>query len=254
MRYVVLGKNGFIGRNIFDYLLARVGPRSVIGFDRKAVDFTKPSTFNHYAPEANDIIIDCIARIDGNEQEVNEVNYAGFSRFIEYVKGTSVDFRYVYFSAYSTCIPEIVNSNHYIKSKYNAEKYLTDNVKDFKIIRLLFPFGKGESKNRLISRLIGKIKSGETISIDRLTLNLTPITMFKEDLNRLINIPGTELNYSNNIETYLPDVVNYMQEQMGIDRPVHITDKEFKIVVDSPFGGIHSMDEIYSEIKSMLNE
>jgi nucleoside-diphosphate-sugar epimerase len=254
MRYVVLGKNGFIGRNIFDYLLARNGPGSVIGFDRKVVDFTKPSTFSNYTPETGDIIIDCIARIDGNELEINEVNYYGFSSFIDYLKNTSIDFKYVYFSTYSTCLPEIIASNVYVRSKFLAEKYLRENSTNYQVIRLIFPFGKGEAKNRLISRLIGKIKSGETISIDRLTLNLTPITMFKEDLNRLINIPGTELNYSNNIETYLPDVVNYMQEQMGIDRPVHITDKEFKIVVDSPFGGIHSMNEIYSEIKSMLDE
>ncbi len=254
MRLIVLGINGFIGRNVFNFINVGTPSYNVIGFDRSAIDFTKPETFVNYSPLNGDVIIDCIARIDGDEQEVNAVNYSGFSRFIDYLKIFDVAYRYVYFSTYSTCIPEIVSSNGYVKSKYLAEKYLKDNIIAHKIIRLIFPFGRGENSNRLISRLIGKVKSGEMISVDKLKLNLTPMPALLNDFWRIIDHTETEINYSNNIETFLPDIVTFMQESLGIKKALLINDKELTIAVNSTLGGNYSENDIYREIKLMLHE
>lgn len=254
MRLIVLGINGFIGRNVFNFISMASPSYNVLGFDRSVIDFTKPETFSNYSPLSEDIIIDCIAKIDGDEQEVNAVNYSGFSRFIEYLKNFDVAYRYVYFSTYSTCIPEIVNSNAYVKSKHLAEAFLKGNIITHKIIRLIFPFGRGENSNRLISRLIGKVKSGEKISVDKLKLNLTPMTAFLNDFWRMIDHPEQEINYSNNIETFLPDIVTFIQESLGMEKALVINDKELRIVVRSTLDGKYSENDIYREIKLMLHE
>jgi nucleoside-diphosphate-sugar epimerase len=254
MRLIVLGFNGFIGRNVFNFINVAAPSYNVIGFDRSVIDFTKPETFVNYTPLNGDVIIDCIARIDGDEQEVNAVNYSGFSRFIDYLKEIGVAYRYVYFSTYSTCVPEIVNSNGYVKSKYLAEKYLKENIIAYKIIRLIFPFGRGENSNRLVSRLIGKVKSGKMISVDKLILNLTPMPALLNDFWRMIDHPEKEVNYSNNIEIFLPDIVTFMQESIGMEKALVINDKELRIVVNSTLGGKYSENDIYKEIKLMLHE
>jgi nucleoside-diphosphate-sugar epimerase len=164
-----------------------------------------------------------------------------------------VKYKYVYFSTYATCLDNLVNSNTYVRSKYLAEQYLKKNTSSYKIIRLIFPFGKEEHKNRLLSRIIGKIKSGEKISVDRLTLNLTPISDIQNNFWRLLESPLKEINLSNGIEIFFPDLVEFLYKACSKVSNFNITDKELKIVSNSSFAG-STRDDIYKEIALMTNE
>ncbi len=252
MRLIILGQNGFIGSHLYNFIEKQ--NTELLGFKKHSLDFCKPETFSAYLPANEDIIVDCVAKIDGNENDINSVNKTGLKDFISYLNSCSIKFRYVYFSTYATCIPELVSSNIYARSKFLAEEIVRKNTVDYKIVRLIFPFGKSEGKNRLISRMINKIKSGEKISVDRLTLNLTPIADLQNHFFELINSAKKEINFSNGIEFYFPDIINFIFNQLSLKPDFVTTDKELKITVPSPLAALFSQDTVYSEIASMLHD
>ena len=252
MRTVILGAGGFLGSRLLRYL--QQNDSDVIGYGRADIDFTMPSTFKNYQPKPGDVIVDCVARIDGSEADIEEVNVSGLEQFIKYIKQYNVPFRYIYFSTYSTQLATLVKSNAYIRSKYKAELYIRDQVTDYQIIRLVFLFGKGENKNRLISRMIGKIKTGEPLTIDKLTLNLTTSADILEHFDDMLKYPSREINFSNNIEFYFPDVVQFMAECMGQKADVLISDKELNLTFPSTVPVRASREGILNEIAEMVYE
>lgn len=252
MRLIILGLNGFVGCHLYRFLSK--GKTELLGFNKDNLDFSRPDTFANYVPLHEDILIDCIAKIDGSEEEVNGVNLKGLTKFIEYLNTFNVTFKYVYFSTYATCLTQQVTSNSYVRSKFFAEEMIRKNVIDYKIIRLIFPFGKGENANRLISRILNKIQSREIISVDKFTLNLTPLNDLRENFSELINSPEKEINFSNGVEIFLPELIEFIYDQSGIEPKYSITDKEMKIVSPSTSALPVTKDAIYKEIMNMLHD
>lgn len=252
MRFILIGINGFVGSRLHEFLNGEI--TEVIGYSKSRLDFCNPATFENYRPLNDDIIIDCIARIDGNEADINAVNFTGLSGFIEYLNKLQVTYKYVYFSTYATCLKNLVDSNVYVRSKARAETFIKNNVTDYRIIRLIFPFGKGENKNRVVSRIINKIKAGETISVDKFRLNLTPFADIRNHFLELINSADREINFSNGIDLFFPDIVTFMFEQLGMEKKLAVTEKELTITVPAPLPGNFSEKAIYEELATMLHD
>lgn len=215
MKYFILGSNGFIGSNILKTL--KKLNLNVVGLDRKKFDITDENCYKNFE-FSNSIIIDAIASIDSNSDEIYQVNVDGVKKFVSYLKLSCKDFKYVYISTTSTQIKEQVENSDYVKSKFLAENHIKDKLSNHQIIRLIFPFGKGENKNRLLSRLINKIKNGETLHIDNVSLNLTHISYLTDNFLEIIKSNSTEMNF-NDFKTYvLKDIIDLLYKLLDKEK------------------------------------
>lgn len=214
MKYYVLGANGFIGSNISKVL--KQSNFDVIELNRKKFDITNQSDYKKY-DFSDSIIIDSIASIDSEKSELFRINVDGLKNFINYLNLICKNFTYIYISTTSTQILSQVENNHYIKSKFLAEEHIKHYVKNYKIIRLIFPFGKGENSNRLISRLISKIKYNEQFSLDSVTLNLTPIELLNEHVIELLENNNREINFTDGNVYRLKDIVDFIYKELKIE-------------------------------------
>lgn len=214
MKYFVLGSNGFIGSNISKTL--KQLNLNVVELNKEKFDIANKNDYIKY-DFSNSIIIDSIASIDSNKSELFRVNVDGLKMFIDYLNLNCKGFKYIYISTTSTQIKEQVGSSEYVKSKFLAEKYIQENLNDYKIIRLIFPFGKGEKPNRLISRLISKIKQNEQLLIGNVTLNLTPIDLFNESIIDLISSNDKEINFTDGKVYRLKEIVEYLYELLKLE-------------------------------------
>lgn len=224
MKYIVLGNNGFIGNHIYNVL--KNNNLEVIGLSRNDFDITNESDYIKF-DFSNSTIIDCIASIDNAEKNF-EVNVTGLSSFIDYLKKSNFNFNYIYLSTTSTQIEEQVSTNSYIKSKLLGEEYIKKNVLNYKIIRLIFPFGKGENPDRLISRLTQRIKNNEMLYIDNVTLNLTPIDYLTNNILNLLSNKSTEINFTDGKVYKLKDIVDCLYEILH-QKPNYIYNEDHKI-------------------------
>jgi nucleoside-diphosphate-sugar epimerase len=187
----LIGSEGFIGKAVSDKLIKR---GNVYFLNRESLDLTNKSTFKDWDFE-NSIIIDAIAKIDGDSVEIYQNNYWCFIEFIKFLKINFSNINYIYLSTLSTLNVKVIQENIYVKSKYDAECYLRDNIENHKIIRLSYPFGPTENRNRLVSRLVNKVLNEELVAIKDLKLYLTPIDLFINDFLELLEDSKKEINY-----------------------------------------------------------
>lgn len=223
MTYIVLGSNGFIGSNIFNTL--KKNNLEVLGLSKQDFNMQNRSDYAKF-DFSNSIIIDCIASID-DKNAVFEVNVNGLKYFIDYLNLNHNNFKYIYFSTTSTQISEQVEQNDYVKSKFLAENYIKENVLDYKIIRLIFPFGKGENKNRLISRFINKIQNGEKLEIDNVSLNLTPISYLNDNFLDTVKNEFKDINFTDGKVYELKDVVDCIYKLLNIDKNYKFNEEKY---------------------------
>lgn len=225
MKYIVLGNHGFIGKNIFNVL--KKSNYDVLGLSRDSFDITDSNDYKKY-DFSNCIIIDCIASIDDIKNNF-KVNVDSLSNFINYLNQYAKSFKYIYFSTTSTQIDNQVLENSYVKSKYLAEEFIRQHLTDYKIIRLIFPFGIGENPNRLISRLSKKIKNKEQLKISNVTLNLTPIEFLKDKFLSLINDNQFEINFTDGKVYQLIDIVRLLYIKLNKAENYIIDDKKINL-------------------------
>jgi len=214
MKYVVLGKNSFVGKHLYQTL--KETNKKVVSLDKNDFDITNYSTYNKY-DFSNSIIIDCIASIDSDEQTIYKTNYLGLKQFITYLNSKKYNFKYIYFSTTSTQIEKEQKKTSYIASKLLAEEYISSNVYDYQIIRLTFPFGKGENKNRFISKLISKIKLNQKITINNVIMNLTPISFLQENFINLLESTKKEINFTDGKVYHIKDIVESLYKLLKIE-------------------------------------
>jgi len=209
-KYIVLGANGFVGSNISAYL--HENNFQVKALNRPELDLVKPESY-HATDFSNSVIFDCIARIDGTKEEIELTNNHGLTNFLEYLKKEHNNFTYIYFSTISILNREIIDKNVYVASKFNAEEFIKKTVTDHKIIRLSFPFGPGESPNRLFSRLINKLKKNEGLNIDDIKINVTPISGLIQWLPELTASKEKEINFTDGQVYSLAEIVTYLSKE-----------------------------------------
>ncbi len=259
-KVVILGARGFIGSAFTSALDGK--KFAVLTPKRDDFDMSDPSTFKN--TDFNDaIIIDCIAKIDGDKDLVLNSNYYNTKVFINYLKSTYEDrYRYIYLSSLSTLDKNLIASNSYILSKYKAESYIKEQVKDYKIIRISFPFGSGEKPQRLMSRLVNKAKHLEFIELDDIEIFLTPIEVFKSDCMELVENRESEINYLPLHPLRLEDVLKMIYGVLGVKENYSI--RERKELPDSTSGitrylvSKEPIEEqkkiIVTEIEKLVNE
>lgn len=251
MRWVILGAGGFVGSHLAGFL--NTHGHEVLALSRKDLDFLSPADFSGFLLRAGDRIVDCIAKIDGTPPEISAVNVAGLKAFISYLNDTGIAYQYIYLSTYSVLQPDVVMSNAYVQSKFEAEQVIKTLVGKHTIIRLIFPFGKGEGSNRLISRMITKVRNGENILADRLLLNLTPIDELTGHFVETVESGIGEINFSNGVEIFFPDLVSYMFKKLGKEEKMTISNKNISLVAPASFKSAGSKQKIYDTIETMLN-
>lgn len=221
-QYVVTGAGGFIGRAIVRHLEASAA--NVLAPDRHKFDLADAATYPAHS-FCNTIIVDCIAKIDGTGEERRSVNYDGLMSFIGYLNEQCPDqYRYVYFSTLSILDPALVAQNEYVNTKSMAEQLLRRQVKDYKIIRLSYPFGEGESSMRLISRLIKQIKNGEVLTLSNISVFLTPVQLLLDSMDMLLSLPQREINFLAGRAVTLEEIVLTIGDALGITPVYKVAD------------------------------
>ena len=214
MKIVVLGAEGFVGRHIVAGVQKTFG--QVFALSRKEFELGNVKHYSKFA-FSDTIIVDCISKIDGSPEDIYSNNHEDFKTFIDYLVKQDTSFRYVYLSTLSTNHSELTNTNAYVRSKYLAEQYLINNVKDYQIIKLSFPFGKGESANRFLSRIISKIMNNEPLLISNTDLSLMPVSYLQEDIVKILNSGFNILQYYNIHTIVLENLVKFIYKQLKIE-------------------------------------
>ncbi len=250
--FVVLGSSGFLGSNIKN-VLDKNGLLCK-SYMRAVFDMNDERTFKNVEliNSSEVTIIDCIARIDGNEFQLEKTNVTGFSKWINYLKQNFPKIKYTYLSSYSVLLSSIYTTNIYIRTKRTAEGILKNSGLNYKIIRLVFPFGKGESSNRLISRFIKKIHAGEKITIDSFSTNFTPITEFNSDCIELLKSNASEINYASSNLISLKELVEYMYFKLKNEPNYILSDKELIIEVKNNYKKNSDRLAVFLELNSLL--
>jgi nucleoside-diphosphate-sugar epimerase len=248
MKGIILGRNGFVGKN----LLLHFEKQGWQGLARPAFDICHPSTFSSLKlNEEDNLIVDCICKTE--EPFVRETNVEGLKNILAYLNREQKPYTYVYFSTYSVLYRDKYPDNVYVQSKYEAEEIVRNECKNFKIARLIHPFGAGENPNRLISRLLGKVFRQEIIQLDRLHLNLTPADCLPEALEKIIQSHRTEINLSTHHIYYLPEIVDFMGKILNKKPMYQLSEKILTVAADSDVEIDIPEEKVWQEIEKMAN-
>lgn len=243
---IVLGAGGFVGRQIFEALKVRFP--NTKGLLRGDFDIGNPETYATYNFK-NTTVIDCIAQIDGDFEALTRNNFDSLRRFADYIRGHATPARYIYLS--TTAADGAPSENAYVRSKQLAEDYLLQALPASRILRLSFPFGKGEKSNRLISRLILRIKNGEKLKLDNVTLNLTPVAFLTDHIEEIIFSDRPVINFGDGNPSKLHDIVERLHVSIG-KSPDYVLNSEriVDLEVKNPtlFKNVHNLDDALEEM------
>ncbi len=212
MKCLLIGSQGFVGKAVTQTFLQN--KFCVVGLSRPQFDITLPETYPRHI-NGFDTIIDAVSCIDSSPEQINDVNVEGLYKWINYLKSNNVNANYVYFSTISVLKKEQFPGNAYIQSKVQAEQLIGDNFSSHNIIRLTFPFGKGEKGTRLISRLISGVKNKEVLNVGNVRLQLTPISFLQKHIIELIQNPKKTVDFTDGVEYNLVDIVDYLYAQLN---------------------------------------
>lgn len=190
----ILGSNGFVASKI-SYELGK--NKEVINLAKPQFNLENPNCYEKFN-FTDSVIIDCITKYKGDKAEIQNNNYLGLSKFINFLNSTLTSFRYIYLSTQAIHFQNIVLKNNYVDSKLNAENLIQEKINNYLILRLSFPFGIGESNERLISNLIIKILRREEVIIDNISIIITPVEYVAEAMAQWIDIINKDVIDFNN--------------------------------------------------------
>lgn len=247
-KYVVLGCSGFLGKHLFN-AFKNFASNNLIALNRSNFDITDESTYDHFKPGAKYIFYDTINVNNGDVNLIQKVNVDGLSLFLNWLNDRNIEYHYVYYSTLSTLYDDVVSQNSYVQSKKNAESIIKIFCKKFTIIRLTFPFGENENPNRMLPRIITELKKGNSVTIDNLLINLTPVEeVIKFSLREALN--NSEVNFTDGNIYKLQEIVAYLAKGLGLRSDLVIYGKnEMDLSIKtSAFKSGYSFD-IYSMLK-----
>lgn len=243
----LLGSSSFIGKNIYSILRSNF---EVITLSRPQFDFLDPTTYLEI-DFSNSIIVDCINVNNGNTEQINECNIEGFKVFLDFLKDTTSNCKYLYFSTISVISDEICKANAYVNSKKIAEEYLENSGLIYHIVRLSFPIGKGENEMRLTTRLINSIKKNTELKLSDIKLNITPVNCIADQITNLVSFKSNLVTFlSNNKYTPLIDLVKAIETALGVKANYTIIGQNslFEPLTDKPISCELNLNKIVSEM------
>ncbi len=182
-KIVVTGGTGFVGRNLISMLstsdeVYNLGRNPNLNSNNVLWDF-KSDIDKIEFPSPTDTVIHCASIVNNSNytsREYMDINVLATLQLLEYCSKNGVKhfifistggvygFGEEAFKEECCCNPAGI----YNTSKYFAERLCMEysSKLDISILRLFFPYGKGQ-KGRLISNLAEKIKSGDEIIINK---------------------------------------------------------------------------------------
>ncbi len=242
----ILGSDSFVGKVFYSTL--KDHNKECYPLSKKELNFLKPETFSSFNFN-NSVIIDFINVNNGVEKEIMDCNYLGFTFFCKYLLSNAENFKYVYVSSVSVISEEIVNANAYVRSKKLAEDFLTVSGIDYRLIRLSYPIGKNENKNRLITRLINNLKADKHISVSHTMVNLNSVEEVAEHIY-LHLLQNKELFVSNNWYVDLCDIVLFLKQHLNSKSNIEMTEAAFQFtpISETPYVANRSIYETLLEM------
>jgi dTDP-4-dehydrorhamnose reductase len=228
----VLGGNSFVAKVFHEVVKDH---ENVFALSKEELNFLEPASYSIF-DFSNSIIVDFVNVNNGNEQDIMACNYYGFSSFCRFLKGHAFNFRYVYISTISTLCEQHVAASPYVRSKKLAEEFLMKAGIDFQIMRLSYPIGKGESKLRLISRLIQSLKEGQNLEISNYLINLNYVKDVAKHIYQNIS-RETQIFVSNNQYVLLGDAVLLLKDMLKSASQLLILDVKYQFapMSDNPY-------------------
>ena len=169
MKIKVLGKNSFVARNI-------LFSNEVKFFDKKylhEIDKLKKLKIPKW-----DVLIYFFAYYGEDKIISEQVNYKYFKKIYD----LNLSKKYVYISTLDT-LNKNVNSIYKI-NKLKSEIF-SSKFENIKVVRLSYPFGLGQSEDRLVPKIIKKLNQNSEIVINDFLIRLTPINYITE--NEVLN-------------------------------------------------------------------
>ena len=165
MKIKVLGKNSFVARNI-------LFSNEVKYFDKKYLN--QIDKLEKFKIPKWDILIYFFAYY-GEDKIVSEhVNYKYFKKIFD----LNISKKYIYISTLDT-LNKNVNSIYKL-NKLKSEIF-SSKFENIKVVRLSYPFGLGQSEDRLIPKIIQKLNNNTEIVINDFLIRLTPVNYITEE-------------------------------------------------------------------------
>jgi len=235
MEYIILGAKGFLGNYLHSYFKKSNKIKFRLLY-KPLFNICDSTTYSQLLLKKKLLIFDTINVNNGDKYDIENVNVRAQKHFIDWLNTNNIDYHYIYFSTLSTLKISEHLSNDYIVSKYKGENYVKKKCKAYTIIRLSFLFGTGENKNRLFSRIINNLKSGQDITIDDVCLNLTPVKELKNILNNDEFLKYREINFIDGVHYNLQELVLMIIEKLKSSASkVNFTGKKIDLTFNQSF-------------------
>lgn len=173
MRVALLGASGFVGSAILTYLHSNHPDVEVLDLSRPEFDITAKSLAIPANPRV-DLLINAVGAIDTHVEDLLLVNGFGASRVAAWARQHETRLVHLSTGAVLGGSTEIAsaNSKPTPSSDYGVSKHLGEvGVRHlapdlYTIIRLFYPYGRGQRLPRLLPRLVEAIRSGSSIFTD----------------------------------------------------------------------------------------
>jgi len=177
-KIVIIGANGFIGKNLRQFLnQQKIKFISVSRKKYKPLKYETKRSTSYFLTNKNSKLLNCTALVDliglGQQEknsDLNDVNIGITKKIIELSKRSKIK-KFVYISGLGTSKN---SKSDYFISKYNAERKIIESGLDYTIFRASYVIGKNDLLTKKLQR---QIKRGKIIIPGSGKYKLQPISI-----------------------------------------------------------------------------
>ena len=177
-KIVITGANGFIGKNLRQFLnQQKIKFISISRKKYKPLKYETKRSTSYFLTNKNSRLLNCTALVDliglgqqENNSDLNNVNVGITKKIIELSKRSKIK-KFVYISGLGTSKN---SKSDYFISKYNAERKIIESGLDYTIFRASYVIGKNDLLTKKLQR---QIKRGKIIIPGSGKYKLQPISI-----------------------------------------------------------------------------